>query len=80
MLLAYGIVSPHERLSRARLTTMPVTITATLTPLAASSAARLPNAPPRRWIGWPERLLVLASIGSVYWGIVFGIAWHTGWI
>ena len=26
----------------------------------------------RRWIGWPERLLVLAGIGSV----VFGIVWH----
>jgi hypothetical protein len=26
----------------------------------------------RRWMGWPERLLVLASIGS----ILFGIAWY----
>ena len=26
----------------------------------------------RRWIGWPERFLVLAGIGSV----VFGIVWH----
>jgi hypothetical protein len=32
----------------------------------------------RRWIGLPERVLVLASIGSVYWGIVWGIAWHAG--
>ena len=30
----------------------------------------------RRWVGWPERLLVVASIGSVYFGVVWGIAWH----
>lgn len=31
----------------------------------------------RRWIGWPERLLVLVSIGSVFWGILCGMAWHS---
>jgi hypothetical protein len=30
----------------------------------------------RRWVGWPERLLVVASIGSVYFGVLWGIAWH----
>ncbi len=30
----------------------------------------------RRWVGWPERLLVVASIGSVYFGVIWGIAWH----
>ena len=28
----------------------------------------------RRWVGWPERLLVLASIGSV----ILGICWYGG--
>ena len=30
----------------------------------------------RRWVGWPERLLIVASIGSVYFGVLWGIAWH----
>jgi len=30
----------------------------------------------RRWIGWPERLLVVVSIGSVYWGVLCGSVWH----
>ena len=29
-----------------------------------------------RWIGWPERLLVVVSIGSVFWGVLCGMAWH----
>lgn len=49
---------------------MPATITATLTPLAASSAARLPNAPPRRWIGWPVAFSVLLHVALLTLAIV----------
>jgi hypothetical protein len=30
----------------------------------------------RRWIGWPERLLVFASMVFVSWGLLWGIGWH----
>jgi hypothetical protein len=32
----------------------------------------------RRWIGWPERVLVLASVVSVCYGVLWGIGWHHG--
>ena len=31
----------------------------------------------RKWIGRPERLLIIASIGSLCWGVLCGIAWHS---
>ena len=30
----------------------------------------------RRWIGWPERLLVVVSICSVCFGLLWGLSWH----
>jgi hypothetical protein len=30
----------------------------------------------RRWIGWPERVLVVASVVSVSYGVLWGIGWH----
>jgi hypothetical protein len=30
----------------------------------------------RRWVGWPERILVVASIVSVWYGVLWGIGWH----
>jgi hypothetical protein len=30
----------------------------------------------RLWIGWPERLLIFASMVFVSWGVLWGIGWH----
>lgn len=31
----------------------------------------------RRWVGWPERLLIVFSICSVYYGVLWGLGWHS---
>ncbi len=45
-------------------------MTAAMTPLAASSAVRLPRAPPRRRIGWPVALSVLLHLALLAVAIV----------
>jgi hypothetical protein len=32
----------------------------------------------RRWIGRPEKLLVVASVVSVVYGLMWGLSWHAG--